>query len=705
MGAGGQRRRPRNAHFAVIAAVTVALSFAIVFSGASSRFIELAVGDVSTLEIRAPRDVEDKFQTRVNGEKAAAEVSTVFEEIAGATVDIMIYSHEVFTKILHYRSASGMDELTGGRFVEQCRKELEGMSLFLSDAQVRYLLGNLSDNNVKDIETSVNNIITQIAREKISEDSLIGCKNRAIEMFRAEFSNELLVSAVSAILSNAIIPNVAPNEELTNAAREEARNRPGNVAVIPQGDVIVSVGERVTQHVYELLEAIGMLQISKFDWVQFASIMGVVILASAAIASILTIFFRNTFPSLSSLIMMCALILFALGLTRWLMYYSYMMTPFLLAPILIAIMVDTRVAVYANVFIAVLISMMSKGDFELLIICLVGGLFAAVLVTRSSQRSMLSLTGVFIGLINVALLLSVRLFHSPETGGLFLDAVIIFFNGLVSVILAIGMMPFMEAIFKIVTPYRLLELTNADNALLKRLIINAPGTYHHSIMVGNMAEMAAEAIGANTLMSRAAAYFHDCGKLLDPNMFKENQYGENPHDMMTPYESAAVISRHPMDGYEIAAKHKIPAPVRNVIVSHHGTTPMSYFLVNAQRLYGEPNVRVDDFRYPGPKPQTKEGAIIMLADSVEAAVRSMGIKEEEALRAAIGKIMQAKMDDGQLDECDITFNEIAKVGEAFLRAISGFFHKRVQYPTAEGLTEAESGPVRAKAHEGGGQPQ
>jgi len=251
-------------------------------------------------------------------------------------------------------------------------------------------------------------------------------------------------------------------------------------------------------------------------------------------------------------------------------------------------------------------------------------------------------------------------------------------------VLTIGLLPFFESVFTLVTPLKLLEISNPNHPLLKKLLIEAPGTYHHSLMVGNLAEVATEDLGGNALLARAGAYFHDVGKLKRPDLFKENQFSENPHDRMTPNLSAVVITAHTKDGIEIATKYKLPLVIKDIIKQHHGTTLVAYFYYKALKSNeGEEikqKIKQETYRYEGPKPQSKEAAIVMLADSVEAAVRSMTEKTESKIEVLIRKIIKDKLDDGQLDKCQLTLADLDTIANSFMRVLSGYFHAREQYP-------------------------
>ena len=263
-------------------------------------------------------------------------------------------------------------------------------------------------------------------------------------------------------------------------------------------------------------------------------------------------------------------------------------------------------------------------------------------------------------------------------------------TGLLSMIVAVGSLPFWENMFEANTPLRLMELTNPNNELLRKLMIEAPGTYHHSLIVANLAETAVYDIGGNTALARAGAYYHDVGKLRYPQFFAENQSGHNPHDELPPEKSAKIITGHTKGGLELAERYKLPPVVRDMIVEHHGNSLVKFFYFKALKLYGAENVNEADYRYQGRIPSSRESAVVMLADTVEAAVRSMlghGKTMEEA-EAAVKNLMKDKLDDGQLNNSGLTLNELETIRLAFLKVFHGMYHERVSYPEQKEIQEA-----------------
>jgi putative nucleotidyltransferase with HDIG domain len=262
-------------------------------------------------------------------------------------------------------------------------------------------------------------------------------------------------------------------------------------------------------------------------------------------------------------------------------------------------------------------------------------------------------------------------------------------SGMLAAVLTVGTLPIWENLFGVITPVRLVELSNPNTPLLKRMLTEAPGTYHHSIIVANLAEGAADAIGANGLLARVGAYYHDIGKLKRPHYFKENMISsENPHDKINPSLSTNIITSHTKEGLELAKKYHIPRVLHDFISSHHGTSPVTYFYHKAKTTNGK-ETKLDTFRHKGPKPKTPEVAIVMMADTVEAAVRALPDPTPGKVEGLVRKLLKEKLEDGQLDECHLTLKNIDSIASAFTNVICGIFHERVEYPEVN-LKEEEN---------------
>ena len=279
--------------------------------------------------------------------------------------------------------------------------------------------------------------------------------------------------------------------------------------------------------------------------------------------------------------------------------------------------------------------------------------------------------------------MSIGMLVSNDITGILKKSAFTFVGNLFAGILTIGFLPFFESAFDVVTIVKLLELSNPNHPLLKKILIEAPGTYNHSIQVGNLAEMAAEEVGGNPVLARIASYYHDAGKIKRPYFFKENQTGrDNPHDKISPNLSTLIIISHVKDGLELAKEYNLPKVIQDVIMQHHGTTLVKYFYITMKNNSEKPEeVKEEDFRYPGPLPSSKESAIIMLADSVEAAVRSIPEPTKGKIEEMVNNIIKDKLHTGQLDNCELTLKDIDKIKKSFLKTLNSMYHSRIEYPS------------------------
>ena len=394
-----------------------------------------------------------------------------------------------------------------------------------------------------------------------------------------------------------------------------------------------------------------------------------------------------------------------------------LVAPFLVptaaAALLLAVLLDAGLALVLLAMLAILAGVVT-GSMELAAYTFLGGLAGTIVIRRGERLALFGQAAVAIAFVNVSVVVAFGLIASPaddlQAFAQLIGASLVSAAG--AAIVAAGTFALLGSLFGITTSYQLLELANPMQPLLRRLLMEAPGTYHHSLMVGNLAEQAAEAIGADPLVTRVAAYYHDVGKLYDPMIFVENQAGgENIHDDLAPEESAAMIVGHVARGIDIAYQYKLPKAIIPFIPQHHGTALMGYFYAKARQIAVEESGathgsaaakeaadKVDQrrFRHAGPKPQTREAAILMLADSVEASVRSLSSHDEPAIRAMVSRIISDRLIDGQFDECDLTLRDLDRTRESFIEQLLAMYHRRIAYPTNK-IVELESRrPVEKK---------
>ena len=362
--------------------------------------------------------------------------------------------------------------------------------------------------------------------------------------------------------------------------------------------------------------------------------------------------------------------------------YSYAV-PFASVAVMLLLLENPPTALLASTLFSIAIGIMT-GNLQLAVFALLSSLAAVLGLFQYKRRTALVKVGLLVGAVNVAAVLAIDLLsgrHFPPSNFGF-DLLCAFAGGATVAIVVSALLPVFETVFHRTTDIRLLELANGNVSILKRLALEAPGTYHHSVVVGSLAEAAAQAVGANPVFCRTAAMYHDIGKLTKINYFVENQTGGNRHDQLFPRMSALVIASHVKEGIELAKEMNLPQELIDVIPQHHGTKLITYFYEKAKMNHdpelGE--VSEDEYRYPGPKPQTKEAGIIMIADAVEAASRTLDDPSPARLKGLIRQIIDYIFLDGQLNECDLTLRDLEKIAQSFQRVLMGIHHQRVSYP-------------------------
>jgi putative nucleotidyltransferase with HDIG domain len=410
-----------------------------------------------------------------------------------------------------------------------------------------------------------------------------------------------------------------------------------------------------------------------------------------------------------SLFLLASVILLTVGITR--SYFFFLPSvhqtlpsvpasaleyaiPVALGGLLLAILFNRRLAFAGALVTSILTALLAADGFRFFLYSFVGGLAAIFALVGRKDRAILLKAGVAVGLVNLYSILAWSLL-SGDTGRLGVQLLCGLVSGLFVAILSLGLLPLFEYLFEVASDFRMLELCNLNHPLLKELILKAPGTYHHSIVVGTLAEAAAEAIGANTILCRVGAYYHDIGKITRPSYFVENQQNikRSRHEKLDPSLSSLVIVSHIKAGMELGRTYGLPQTVLEMIPQHHGTRLIFFFYHKAKdaEVSDQGGVQEERFRYPGPKPQTKEAAILMLADAVEAASQTLTDRTPGRFQALVTKIVNAICTDGQLRECELTFSELRLIEETFVRILCGIYHRRVEYP---GFTFGESAGKR-----------
>lgn len=592
--------------------------------------------------------------------------------------------------------------------VERQAVEMVGM------AMQAYIIADKSTLGPADDAVSVVRILSPDKRDEIRLDTFDGvlvpaAARRQITLFALEHgdANDPQLKVAVALARAAVRPNFSYNQLLTEDRRTAARRGVDDVVVhVPKGTVIVREGDRLDARAVELIYA---LQESRSSYSLFGGLLALVAMSALlfiALFQFATGYIKKFAREPKQLEAMGVLLLLALGLARLTVELSHPLStglglgiqpsglwylvPFAGFAMLVRILVNSETAIVWILAASALFGVLMDQQVLFAVFFAVSGVTAAGALAHIRERVGVLRAGLLTGLVNAAaaLLLNLVNVHMGDAPVLadatvqpLWDVGFAFLGGVLSGIVVLGLVPIFE-LFGFVTDYRLLELANLNHPLLRQLMLRAPGTYHHSVTVAQLCEAAAERIGANALQTRVACYFHDIGKAVNPKYFIENQRGgPNPHDRLPAKTSARVIVNHVMDGEAIAKQYNLPKPIIDGIVMHHGTGLIQYFYAKAMQEAG-PDEVVDeaDFRYPGTPPDSRETGIMMLADKVEAACRTLPDKSQENIRALIQKIVNGAILDGQLEQCPLTVKELYDIVDAFTETLLGIYHHRIEYP-------------------------
>lgn len=559
---------------------------------------------------------------------------------------------------------------------------------YKKDYIINYLL-KADDKSVRQVFDKATLTLSNILGVGISEKDYEGNKLDRI-IYRNLVSNvtKNQITIITSLLEQVIVPNLVIDEEATDIARRNAQSsvKPYEVT-FQKGEKILFEGEPVTKLKRDALAKAGY-NVFEIGYRGFIGIFIIVVLSTLLFLNYLKTFEKNYYESSHLMITAVLALVFALVAILIPIGFSPYVLPFPAFIIILAVFTNPRIAfVEASILLAVLAIAVGY-NLQFVSAFILINLISTIAIARVkfSKRFDLIRTGIEIAVASVVLLITIYSLEKCliEVNNLLIvsDASMMFLNGLISGVVALGLLPLLESIFKIITPYGLAELADHNQPLLKRLQFEAPGTYHHSLMVSNLCEAAAEAVGANPILARVGAFYHDIGKLKRPLFFVENQsyFGiENPHAKLNPRLSKMVITAHPKDGFELAKEYGLPPILYNFILQHHGEGLASYFYTQAIAEEGAENVKEEQFRYTGPKPNMKETAILMIADAVESAVRSLKNPSNEEIEKIIDKLIIERLNDGQLSDSPLTLKDIKTIASTFNRILRGMQHNRIRY--------------------------
>ena len=645
------------------------------------------VGDIASSDIKATRDTIDEEATKEKQDEAAKAVSNKY------TVDTEVRSNaEKSISDLFDCLRKFQDSTEGETFKISSIKDICN----LNDEQCKVLL-KIPKNDISKYEGALIKVIDKVYDKNIedgNEESIQAGKEYGNdEVDKLGYSSTTLNSVFKAIISSQVKANLFYDEEETEKAKKEARENTENIT-IKKTQIIVSEGEPITDSQIKILQSLGLLSNNANGVLIIYFLLGIYV---AMILYIQNWYiyknYKNIYYDSNKIVLINLITVISIFCARFIGIASPYLIPIVCAPLLMTLLINYKISIFINVMSIFFLAPLVEFNAQIILVSLLSAVLGSTFVKKMQQRNDILIATIVIAIIGAMFNFAIGMLLSSNMKEVFINSLITIAGTVLSGVLAIGFLPFLETMFNVVTTLKLLELSNPNSPLLKKLLMEAPGTYHHSMIVANLAEMASEEVGANSVIARIGAYYHDVGKIARPYFFKENQiYNENPHDKINGNLSALIILSHVKDGVEMAEEYKIPKVIIDIIKEHHGTTLVKYFYYNVKNNAENPDdVKKEDFQYKGPIPSTKESGIIMLADSCEAAVRSLKDSSPEKIEEMVKNIIDDKLRNNQLDNCELTLKDIKKIRECFLKAFGGIYHKRIEYPTEKKVENDKTG--------------
>jgi putative nucleotidyltransferase with HDIG domain len=695
------RRLERVAAFTRRDAVRLAVAAALLVTGLTAvlsiddlpRAVDLSPGDLATADVRAPRTLVFESETETIAARVAARdaVPPQYDYKAETAAALTRRQLDALAALLSPVDAAFAAGVPPEERLAALSETLPGLTM-----SARKTLYALAPERWSLAGAEATRVLGLVQRDPLRDAELEAARRNLGERFSAALTDDERGLATE-IVAPLLVPNATYSEELTADARDAAAAAVAPVAyTIRQGEVIVEAGKQVTDLEIAKLEAFGLTE-ARLDVARLA---GWFLLAALVVVLLLAwtwryrqeLWHRARALALLGLVLLVTALAYKLTAGRSIMPFF---VPGAGASMLVAILLGAGPATMITAMLAVLAGAANGLSLEIAAYVLIGGMTGVIAVRRGDRVGVFLQAGFAIFVASVVVVSIFSLLGARDLTGILQLWGASLAAGAGSAIATVGTFQAVGNLFGILTVFQLLELANPSQPLLRRLLLETPGTYHHSLMVGNLAERAAEAIGGDPLLARVAAYYHDVGKLANPGAFIENQAGAgNVHDELPPEVSAQVLKAHVADGIDIAYRAKLPKPLIAFIPQHHGTTRIAYFLAKAREQAAAPLGGLEAaagreaadglderrFRHNGPRPQSREAAILMLADGVEASVRSLSSQDEPTIRAMVGRIIDERLDDGQFDECDLTLRDLEHTREAFVAQLLGMYHQRIAYP-------------------------
>jgi putative nucleotidyltransferase with HDIG domain len=658
----------------------------------------LRIGSIAPQDFRAPFSLTYESEVlTARARQAAADSVTPFYDSPDPNIARQQIS--LVRQILDF-----IENVRSDPFASMAQKiaDLNAITALTLDETIIRAILEMDEATWQAVDAEIVLVLERVMRESIRDIDLPLIIDQLPTQVSLRFTQSA-AAVVVAVVQDLLRPNRLANPTATEAARQAAiANTPPERRTFERGQTIIRAGARIEAVDYEALQQFGLLnppdrRAELIARAFFSSTM-VLIAASVYICRCQAHLLKNA----RFLALLAAIFLVMLAGVRLFgadgQIYLY---PAAALGVLFVALTAPELAVLGAISLALLIGVMLGDSLEAAALVAFGGGMGALSLRRSERLNSYFFAGVVIALVNAGVVVTFNLnLTSPESGIRLSELILLgVINGFFSALTALAGIYLFTTIFNLPTSLKLFELSQPNQPLLQRLLREAPGTYQHSLQVANMSEQAANAIGANAELTRVAALYHDVGKMLNPAFFVENQAdGVNPHeDLNDPYRSADIIIGHVVDGEKLAAQYRIPARIRDFILEHHGTTLVSYFYNLAlDQAEDRESVDIDLFTYPGPKPQSRETAVLMLADSCESTVRARKPANKQEIADIVNQIIDARMRDGQLDESGLRLNDIRAIRTTFVDMLQGVFHPRINYP-ASMQTPARSSALSAEA--------
>lgn len=647
----------------------------------------IADDGTSKKEIIAPKTIKvvDTFKTEQNK-----------KEIAQKVEPILTPAEDTYIKNNFATLVKAIEQIRTKK-TNYAQKREDMMLLFDFDGNynrdyvLNYLI-NSSDEHLQNTFAKAKKTLTNVLNQGVTEKDFEKNNLNTMILRNSHFeTSKGEIRVISALLEQVIVPNMVFDETATELAKRNAINSVAPTVVkFEKGDRIVFAGEPVTRVKKDALQKAGynILELNP------KGVIGIIALVSMGVITLIyyLLYYEKQYVTKNylSVLAILAILMAALAtaLPSGTVIDSFYFLPFPALAVLLSVVTNSRVSVIATIILITVISLSEQIPIQpasvFIIVCIIAAIATSKI--RYSRRFDLIKIG---GEVGFSMLFAILIIYLIENSINPIDSIVVWkntligtVNGLLSGIIVLGIIPLFESMFKLVTPYGLAELADNNQPLLKRLQFEAPGTFAHCLMVANLCETAAEAIGANPVLARVGALYHDIGKLKRPLFFVENQtyFGiENPHHKLNPRLSKMVITAHPKDGIDLAKEYGLPQVVQSFIIQHHGDSVASYFYNQAKLEEGEDKVTEEQFRYTGPRPNMKETAILMIADSVESAARTLKDHSQEELDAMINKIIQTKLNDGQLSDSPLTLKDLKTIASVFSKNLRAAHHQRIKY--------------------------